>query len=111
MTTAVYSLFVAMTIYGEAGVEEYAGRRAVASVIYNRAIAHSVKTGRSMHYSLIAVYTERKAFSCWSKPFEINKDSDIWKECVALAQAKAAQADGRTVSSYIRQAALEKAKK
>ena len=76
---------VAMTIYGEAAGESYAGKYAVAEVIFNRAHGQPAK--------LKSVCLSRKQFSCWrNRRFtqqlpDLRKPLDriAWTDCVALA--------------------------
>lgn len=76
---------VALTIYGEAANQSYAGKYAVASVIYNRAGGSPAKMEK--------VCLSRKQFSCWRKGRFIQALPDLhkpmerkaWTDCVTLA--------------------------
>lgn len=81
---------VALTIKGEAGVENYEGKMMVASVIYNRAKGDRDRFAPEC--------TKHKQFSCWnnvdlsdsniSTMYDLMNDSDRsqqWKDCKAIA--------------------------
>lgn len=76
---------VSMTIWGEGADQTYAGKYAIASVIWNRA------NGKPSNLS--AVCLDRKQFSCWQKRVFTQKLPDMrnpldraaWRDCVALA--------------------------
>jgi spore germination cell wall hydrolase CwlJ-like protein len=74
------------TIYREACGEPLLGKKAVASVIYNRA----VKSGKSFEYECL----KYKQFSCWNgivnkkrPPLKLNNSLDVkaWDESYAIA--------------------------
>ena len=76
---------VALTIWGEARSESYAGKSAVASTIWNRA------NGKVVNFK--AVCLSRKQYSCWRKRVftqtlpDLKKplDRSAWRDCVTLA--------------------------
>lgn len=76
---------VSMTLWGEARNQSYAGKYAVASVIYNRAGGSPAKMEK--------VCLSRKQFSCWRKGRFIQALPDLhkpmerkaWTDCVTLA--------------------------
>lgn len=76
---------VAMTIWGEARNQSYAGKSAVASTIWNRAGGKPSK--------LSDVCLSRKQYSCWQKRVFTQKLPDLrktqdrlaWRDCVTLA--------------------------
>jgi spore germination cell wall hydrolase CwlJ-like protein len=78
-------LVVSKTIWGEARNQSYAGKYAVASVIWNRA------EGKAHRLSTVCL--DRKQFSCWQKRVFTQKLPDMrkpldraaWRDCVALA--------------------------
>jgi hypothetical protein len=78
---------VATTIYGEAANQDYNGKHAVASVIWNRANATPSK--------FRAVCLSPHQFSCWQKRVftlpmpDLRKPQDrsAWRDCVALADS------------------------
>jgi spore germination cell wall hydrolase CwlJ-like protein len=60
------TLRIAVTIYAEAKGESIEGKRAVASVIWNRA-ADAITTHRYSWDTAITRVCDRPAFSCWPK--------------------------------------------
>ena len=84
MSTSVFFVVV-MTLWFECRAEPFAGKQAVASVIYNRA-------GGKVE-NMAAVCLKRKQFSCWNKrlPEEVcyPRVSAVnvvaWTECCRLA--------------------------
>lgn len=82
MTNMIFSLVVAMTIYGEAGIEDLHGKRLVASTIYNNAKL----IGGDFDRATTKVCLKRKKYSCWNEPFEIDYSSRRWSDSVKAAQ-------------------------
>lgn len=88
-------ILLALTIWSEDSGEQFKGRQAVASVIYERAMGDSVKTGMMTgHYQpcLISVCLSRKQFSCWNSGRLWKRESNLptgksWDESLALATA------------------------
>lgn len=85
MTTTVFSLILAMTIYGEASIETMAGKRNVAGVVFNRTDEYT-RNGVPLWQAIDAVCLKRGQFSCWNSPFEIDYDSTAWRDCVKVAR-------------------------
>lgn len=69
---------LARTIYAEAEGEPYEGKKAVASVIYNRAGGDVGK----MPY----VVTKKYQFSCWNGGTPAKGKGKAWDDCVKLAE-------------------------
>ena len=83
-------LVVAMTIWGEAGSELVDVKRAVACVIYNRALSHSITTGYPISVAASEVCLAQHQFDCWLNGKFVHQSpdesSDVWAECVAAAK-------------------------
>ena len=69
---------IARTIYAEAGGESYTGKRAVASVLINRADGDVNK--------LVKVAKAPKQFSCWNSGYIARGVGKAWDESVLLAK-------------------------
>lgn len=85
MTNILFSIILAMTLYGEAGVDSMAGKRHVAGVIYNRTEEYT-RNGIPLWQATTAACLKKNAFSCWNEPFEIDYKSPQWFDCVRAAQ-------------------------
>lgn len=85
MTSTVFCLIAAMTIYGEAGVDTMAGKRHVAAVIYNRTDPYT-RNGVPFWQATIAACLKYRQFSCWNRPFDIDYESKSWEDSVMAAQ-------------------------
>lgn len=86
MTGIIFSLVVAMTIYGEAGVEDYRGKQLVAATIYNNANLERAKANITFHQALSKACLKKKLYSCWNEPFEIDYDSKAWADSIRAAR-------------------------
>lgn len=75
-----YSPIVAKTLYYEAGNQTEEGRKAVLSVIYNRAVE------RGLTFEEVCI--EPKQFSCWNRKGKLADPpwDDAYKDCVKLAK-------------------------
>jgi N-acetylmuramoyl-L-alanine amidase len=84
-------LVVAMTVWGEARGESLEGKKAVASVICNRAMRKSHAGHLPFEVELSAVCLAPHQFSCWSDgefvQQEPDYDSSAWLECHEVAKA------------------------
>lgn len=69
---------LARTIYAEAEGESYEGKKAVASVIYNRANGDVGK--------MTSVVKERKQFSCWNDGPPPRGHGDAWNDSLKIAK-------------------------
>ena len=80
---------VAMTIWGEARGESFAGKRAVAGVIHNRAIRRSARTDIPYILATSDVCLAPYQFSCWDHGDFVQQEpiltSSSWNECLAAA--------------------------
>lgn len=75
-------ILIALTLHGEAGIEPFSGKQAVASVIYNRAGGDLEK--------IQAVILKPKQFSCWNNNVPIADTlptGSAWDDCVLIAKA------------------------
>lgn len=86
------AMIVALTIWREARGESPAGRKAVASVIWNRAVAkRNCQLGSyAWGQRLKSVCLKPKQFSCWNGEAgatlkKSNPSGQVWEECKALA--------------------------
>lgn len=84
MTTTVFSLILALTLYGEAGVDSMAGKRHVAGVVFNRCDEYT-RNGVPLHQAITAVCLKRGAFSCWNEAFDVDYTTQRWSDCVTVA--------------------------
>jgi len=84
MTNALFSMILALTLYGEAGIDSMAGKRHVAGVIYNRTDEYT-RNGVPLWQAINAVCMKRGAFSCWNSPFDVDYKSQRWADCVKVA--------------------------
>ncbi len=84
MTSTVFCLIAAMTIYGEARVDTMAGKRHVAAVIYNRTDPYT-RNGVPFWQATIAACLKYRQFSCWNQAFEIDYESKAWEDSVMAA--------------------------
>jgi len=71
---------IARTLYAEAKGESLAGKKAVASVIYNRANGNPA--------NMVSVVKQKKQFSCWNKgiPPKGNDTDQNWIDCLNIAK-------------------------
>ena len=83
ITNALSVLMLAATIYAEAGGESFEGKRAVASVIHNRA----AQTG--VYVDCIVI--DRKQFSCWNRGWQWLKQTCLHKKVKSAAEKKSWQ--------------------
>lgn len=69
---------IARTLYAEAEGESYEGKKAVASVIWNRA--------KSNIGNIVSVIKKPKQFSCWNSGTPKTGKGQAWKDCVSIAK-------------------------
>lgn len=69
---------IARTIYAEAQGESFEGKKAVASVIYNRAKGNLDR--------FVPKIKEKYQFSCWNKGTPPLGKGSVWEDCLRIAQ-------------------------
>lgn len=77
-------LIIAKTLYGEARGESLQGKKAVASVIYNRAVK---KYGKATMQNLSKICLAPKQFSCWNGGRIKVRKGKAWNECKLIAHS------------------------
>jgi len=69
---------IARTLFGEARFESSKGKRAVASVIWNRAKGDPLK--------FVQIIKAPFQFSCWNERTPFKKEGARWNDCIKIAQ-------------------------
>ena len=69
---------IARTLFAEAGAESLAGKKAVASTIWNRAEGDKSR--------VLSVIKQPKQFSCWNSGMPARGSGKGWEDCIQIAK-------------------------
>lgn len=84
MTNIIFSMILAATIYGEASIDTMAGKRHIAGVAYNHTEEYT-RNGVPLWQAINAACLRPGRFTCWTKGFDIDYDSQAWRDSVQAA--------------------------